>query len=134
MYLSELRGTQKELFLDLCIHLSMSDGDFVDIEKNTILQMCKEMEINERLTPVANFDDALKQLAEDTTIREKRIILLEIGGIILADGIFSSEEENAMKKIADSLEIDYFQCEKVISMVRDLYEVYLKIGSFLSSK
>lgn len=134
MFLSELKNTQKELFLDLCIHLSMSDGDFVDSEKNTILQMCKEMEIKERFTTVVNFDDALNQLAENATLREKRIILIEIAGVILADGIFASEEESAMRKISDSLEIDYSQCEKVVSMVQDLYGIYSKIGSFLTSK
>ena len=52
--------------------------------------MCKEMGISERIVPVVNFDDALNQLTESTTIREKRIILLEIGGVVLADGVFSS--------------------------------------------
>lgn len=134
MFLSELRNAQKELFLDLSIHLSMSDGYFVDSEKNTILQMCKEMEINERFTPVVDFEDALNQLAEDATIREKRIILIEAAGIILADGVFASEEKNAMRKISDSLAVDYSQCEKVISLVQDLYEIYSKFGSFLISK
>lgn len=134
MFLSELKNAQKELFLDLCIHLSMCDGDFSNSEKNTILQMCKEMEINERFTPGVVFDDALSQLAENASVREKRIILIEIAGIILADNVFASEEKNSLKKISDSLEIDYSQCEKVISMVQDLYVVYSKIGSFLTSK
>lgn len=134
MFLSELKDTQKELFLDLSIHLVKCDGDFADVERNTISQMCKEMEINERFTPVVNFDDALNQLTESATIREKRIILLEIGGVILADGVFSSEEKSAMKEISDLLKIDYFQCEKVIAMIQDLYEVYSKIGLYLSSK
>lgn len=88
MFLSELRDTQKELFLDLSIYLSMRDGNFADVEKNTIIQMCKEMGIDKRLVPVLNFDDVLNQLAESVTIREKRIIILEIGGVILADVFF----------------------------------------------
>ena len=134
MFLSELRDTQKELFLDLSIYLSMRDGNFADVEKNTIIQMCKEMGIDKRLVPVLNFDDVLNQLAESVTIREKRIIILEIGGVILADGFFSTEEESAMKQISDSLKIDYSQCKKAIAMIQDLYEGYSKIGSFLSSK
>lgn len=134
MFLSELNDTQKELFLDLSIHLSMCDEEFVDDERNTILQMCKEMGISERIVPVVNFDDALNQLTESTTIREKRIILLEIGGVVLADGVFSSEEKKAMLKISDSLKVDYSQCERAIEMIRDLYRIYSKIGSFLSSK
>ncbi|MCM1251669.1 MAG: TerB family tellurite resistance protein [Clostridium sp.] len=134
MFLFELKNTQKELFLDLSIYLSMSDGEFADSEKNIILQMCKEMGIKERFTPVVNFDDALNQLAENATIREKRIILLEIVGVILVDGVFAPEEESIMRKISNSLAIDYSQCEKAISIVQDLYKVYSKVGSFLTSK
>lgn len=51
----------------------------------------------------------------------------------MADGVFSSEEKKAMIKISDSLKVDYSQCERVIEMIRDLYRIYSKIGSFLSS-
>ena len=134
MFLAELNDTKKELFLDLSLHLSMCDGEFVDAEKSAILQMCREMEVAERFAPDNDFDDALNQIAEGATIREKRIILLEIGGVILADGAFSAEEEGAMKRIADFLEVDYSHCEKVILIIQDLYKVYSQIGSFLSGR
>lgn len=134
MFLSELRNEQKELFLDLSIHLSMSDGKFSDSEKNTIRQMCKEMGIDERLKKKVEFDIALNRLSENATIREKRIILLEIAGIVMADGVYSPEEKTAVENIATALSVDYSHCEDAISLIKDLFVLYSKIGNFLSGK
>lgn len=134
MFLSELKDEQKDLFLDLGIHLSMSDGEFSDTEKNTIRQMCREMGIDERLEENVEFDIALNRLSENATVREKRIVLLEIAGIVMADGVYSPEEKATVENISNALEVDYFHCENAISLVKDLFAVYSKIGGFLSSK
>lgn len=134
MYLSELRGEQKELFIDLGIHLSMSDGDFSSVEKNMIRQMCKEMEVSERLEKKVEFEVALNRIGENATVREKRIVLLELAGIVMADGVYSPEEQKAVEQIASALEIDYSHCENAILLIKDLFVVYSKMGNFLSSK
>ncbi len=134
MFLSELKDEQKDLFLDLGIHLSMSDGRFSDIEKNTIRQMCKEMEIGERLEANIEFDAALNRLSENATVREKRIVLLEMAGIVMADGVYSPEEKTTVENISNTLGVDYPRCENAISLIKELFAVYSKIGDFLSSK
>lgn len=134
MYLSELKDEQKELFLDLGIHLSMSDGDFSSHEKNTISQMCTEMGIAERFEQNVEFDTALSRLSEIATIREKRIILIELAGIVMADGVYSPEEKAVVENITKILEVDHAQYEKVIALIKDLFVVYSEIGDFLSSK
>ena len=134
MFLSELKDDQKDLFLDLCILLSKSDGDFADSEKNTIRQMCKEMGIDERLNENIEFGKALSRLNENATVREKRIILLEIAGIVMADGVYAPEEKAAVESISNVFGIDYSYSEKAISLITDLFAVYSKIGEFLSSK
>lgn len=134
MFLSELKDEQKELFLDLVIHLSMSNGEFVDAEKAMVHQMCREMEIAERLETKVEFDEALSRLSKNAYVREKRIILLELAGIVMADGVYDSEEKAAVEKIADALCIDYSHCENAISLIKDLFDVYSKIGNFISSK
>ena len=92
MFLSELKDEQKDLFLDLGIHLSLS------------------------------------------VVREKRFVLLEIAGVVMADEVYSSEEKAEVKKISDALGVDYSHCEDAISLVKDLFVVYSKIGNFLSNK
>lgn len=134
MFLGELKSEQKELFLDLGICLSMSDGDFSALEKKMILEMCKEMGISERLDAKLDFKDAIEKIKEGITTREKRIILLETAGIVLADGEYSDDEMSVMKEIAATLEIDYSQVEEVVATVNNLLDVYSKIGEFLTKK
>lgn len=134
MFLSELKLEQKELFLDLGIHMSMSDGDFSASEKKMILEMCKEMGISERLDAKLELKDAIDKIKEGITAREKRIILLETAGIVLVDGEYSDDEMSVMKEIAAILEIDYSQVEEVVAIVNNLLDVYSKIGEFLTKK
>lgn len=134
MFLSELKDEQKDLFLDLGIHLSKSDGEFLGAEKDNIRQMCKEMGIEERLEENVEFDIALNRLSESATVREKRIVLLEIAGIVMADGVYSLEEKEMVENVSNVLGFDYSHFENVISLIRDLFVAYSKIGDFLSSK
>lgn len=134
MFLSELKPEQKELFLDLGIYLSLSDGNFVDSEKNMICQMCKEMEIGKRMVANLSFEEALDKIKNGATIRERRIILLETAGIVLADGVYTAEEERVTKKISDSLGIDFSQYKEAVETIKELKNVYSKIGTFLTNK
>lgn len=134
MFLSELKPTLKELFLDVAIYLSMSDGDFSSTEEKMLMDMCNEMGIEKRKIATMEYRDALKKISEDVTEREKRIILLEIAGIVLADGNYSEEEMNVVKEIGESLTIDYAKFKEVIVIVKELLDTYTKIGAYLSSK
>ena len=134
MFLAELRPEQKELFLDLVILLSKSDCVFDESEQKAIFEMCREMEINERTENQLELNEVLKKIGETAYTREKRIILLETAGIVLADGVYSEEEESMIKDISDSLKIEYEQYQEVLKTIQELYGVYKKIGDFLSGK
>lgn len=134
MFLAELKAEQRELFLDIGIALSMSDGDFSASEKKMILEMCREMGIAERLEPKSDIKSALKALKGGISAREKRIVLLEAAGIVLTDGEYSSDEVVAMKNIASELEIAYSEVEEVVGILGELLGVYTKIGQFLSKR
>lgn len=134
MFLAELRPEQKELFLDLVILLSKSDCVFDESEQKAISEMCREMEINERTENQLELNEVLKKIGETAYTREKRIILLETAGIVLADGVYSEEEESMIKDISDSLKIEYEQYQEVLKTIQELYGVYKKIGDFLSGK
>ena len=74
MYLQELKAEQKELFLDLSILLSSSDNNFSIEEKSLIKQICAEMQIEERYTSTAKFDDIVNKLVDISTKKHKRIM------------------------------------------------------------
>lgn len=134
MFLAELKPEQKELFLDLVICLSKSDGCFDESEQKVIIEMCREMGIKKRIDNRFEFKDALIKIKENITEREKRIILLETAGIVLADGNFSEDEAILIKNISDELQIEYDCYGDIIEMIKELYNVYSKIGTFLSGK
>lgn len=134
MFLVELRPEQKELFLDLGILLSKSDGAFNKAEKKVISEMCKEMGITERTENQLDLNEVLRRIRDTAYTREKRIILLETAGIVLADGTYSEEEKGVIKNISDSLKIEYSQYQEVLKTIQELYSVYKKVGDFLSGK
>ena len=96
--------------------------------------MCREMGIENRLEKEHTFEDALSLISAEITKREKRIVLLETAGIVLADGEFSEEEELLVKKISEGLGIEYSEYENVLETVKELLKIYSKIGEFLTKK
>ncbi len=134
MFLSKLKSEEMELFLDLGIHLASCDGDFALVEKENIIQMCQEMGIEKRLDAKLSFNEALEQLSKLSNNYEKKIILLELAGIVMADGVCSPEEKELLMNIITTLNMKDSDCDAVIKLVSSLYSVYSEIGNYLASK
>ena len=134
MYLQELKAEQKELFLDLSILLSSSDNNFSIEEKNLIKQICAEMQIEERYTTAAEFDDIVDKLVDISTRKHKRIMLIELAGIILVDGEYSDEEKQFINAIGEKFSIPSVEIDKMILSVSKLYDVYEKFSMFINGE
>lgn len=134
MYLQELKAEQKELFLDLSILLSSSDNNFSIEEKSLIKQICAEMQIEERYTSTAKFDDIVNKLVDISTKKHKRIMLIELAGIILVDGEYSDEEKQFLDDVGKKFSIPKVEIEKMILRVSELYDVYKKFSMFINGE
>ena len=101
MYLSLLDNEKKHLFLDLELYMSCSDGEFSIDEKNIIDVHCLEMEIdNNNYQPDLPKDLLLNKLKTSLTIKEKKIFILELMAVVLADGDFHENEHEIMLQLA----------------------------------
>ena len=134
MYLNELKTEQKELFLDLSVNLAMSDNNFSYVEKNLIKQLCREMNINEKYNTDKSFDDIINNLSEICNEREKRIIIIELAGIVMIDNQYSEDEKKLIEDIVSTFDIDYKEFETLLKVINELYAVYKKMGDFLQKK
>ena len=134
MYLGELKEAQKNLFLDLCINLAMSDERFAHEEKTMLKQMCHEMGIDERYSTEKSVADAINELAESATDREKRIMIIELAGIIMADNVYHESEKKILKDLSEAFEISFDETEKIIPTISRLYNVYSNFAKFLTGK
>ncbi len=132
MYLSKLSKKQKEFFLDMCILLSYVDNDFAKEEKQIIEQLCDEMNIEPRYETTKDLEVILKEFADISSSREKRIVFIELLGIVMADKRIAEEEKEYMEVVLESFDMDRNELNDAFILVKELYEVYEKFAGFLN--
>jgi hypothetical protein len=124
MFLSLLKENNKELFLKVCVYASLANGVFADEEKAMIFAYCREMNIAER---IPESDDGLESVLKDLVVScdavEKKIVVLEILGLIKSDGVYDEKEKLFMKQLADGLQIN----ESVVDKLNSLLEIYVAV-------
>lgn len=124
MFLNLLQESNKELFLKVCVHASLANNIFAEEEKEIIYAYCREMNIREHIPSESeDFEEIVHTLGEQADDVEKKIIILEILGLIKADGIYDEMERCFMEKIAEGLKIH----KSVLSKFNSLLEIYLAI-------
>lgn len=132
MYLNKLKSDLKEIFLDLCIYAVNSDSCFEKQEKNMLDAYCDEMHISPRYEAIKSFDEVLDVITSSISDTEKHIILLEISALILSDGSYDCGEQQFMKQLTESLNINNIELEYVITMLNKLTDVYKEIDEYIS--
>lgn len=87
-------------------------------------QYCIEMDITFNKTHlIEDFEYVLARINEICNIHEKKIIVFELVGLILADGNLHDKEKDAMNNMIELFEINekYFDdCKKLIAEYYDL--------------
>ena len=134
MYLNYLRTKQKELFLDLSIITSKVDNNFNDEEKNLIEQLCQEMNIEIRYETDNLLEDIVASLEEISSTKEKKIILLELLGLVLVDNKEDVSEVQLIKVVKEKFAITNDEVEKATLLVKQLYHVYSDFSSFINEQ
>lgn len=132
MYLGQLSNEKKELFLDLSIHVALSNNDLAAEEKATIDAYCDEMGL-----PASDYvakkdlQEVLEELKMKCTNTEKNIILIEIVGLMMSDSIYDTMEEKFMKDVQAALGISDEKVEKAILAVRQLMQAYKMLNEII---
>lgn len=124
MYLSILNEDQKNLFLDVCIYLSKTDGRFANEEEKLLYNLCDEMHIEYRNETYSKIDDAIKKLSSSSNKKIKRMLILELIGIVFADGVIEKVEIDFVKNVIKEFGLDEEEFEEAFGLVERLYNVY----------
>lgn len=131
MYLSKLSKKQKALFLEVCASLSVIDNEFAEEEKNVIDQLCEEMRIKPKYNPTMDINEAVSKIASISNPREKKMIAIELIGLVMADGKVADEEKSLMKIVFNVFGLMEKDLDEAIVLVGDLYSTYNKFASFI---
>lgn len=135
MYLHLLSETNKTLFMAIAQAICSADGNFSDSERFMLDAYAKEMNLD--LDEVDASDDveaAVDRLAEMASSQEKRIIVLELVGLSLADLDFSEEERVFLQDVVDKFDISkhfVMQCETVIG---HYFEIQKEFNQLVASE
>ena len=132
MYLARLSEKQKDLFLDVCINLSKTDNDFAKEEKEVIGQLCDEMNLEPRYETNKNSNNLINELAKISNQNEKRMIVIELIGIVIADKKIADNERDFMNGLLKAFEMDPGELDEAIVLVNKLYDVYGKFADFIN--
>ncbi|MBB1406103.1 hypothetical protein H5079_10795 [Pseudoalteromonas sp. SG44-5] len=113
MYLSELSIGEKKNFLELAYYAMGLNGELKEEEKEIFQSFVYECELPKySLEKQERIDSVIKVLAKSET-RNKRILLIELFGILLADGEVCDAEAQYMDKIGLAFDIDNYEIRKI---------------------
>ena len=108
MFLNQLSEREKKAFLELTVHVSNSNGVFADEEKAMIQEYCKEMEIKEfNMDNIVPLEEIIGEIKK-SSLHIKKIILLEILGLVYADGTYDADEKSFVLNFVNFYDIVYY--------------------------
>ena len=121
MFLKYLKEENKKCFLKLCVHAALANEVFATEEQRMIEEYCQEMNIPKDIPDTSeSFEKVLQDIANNTNDMEKNIIVLEILGLIKADGMYDDKEKEFMEKLVKEIGVK----EELLSKLNSLLEIY----------
>lgn len=124
MFLNQLNQENKESFLKICVLASLSNDVFAQEEREMISAYCREMNIPDNI-PDCNesLEEVLNNLVDKASDIDKKIILLEIIGLLKSDGLYDEKEMIFIGSLVKGLNIK----EEVLSKIISLLEIYTTV-------
>lgn len=129
MYLSILEREQKKLFYQLAVAIASVDGVCSDEEKIMLNSYCKEMDLKYPEIDIKPIDEILQKLNEITNIQEKKIIIFEVVGLVLADKVCNVKEEEVLRNIEKEFDMDSNYTNKCKELILEYLRLQEKINT-----
>lgn len=106
MFLDQLNSKEQEAFLSLSVHAAKANGVVEEEEKDMIEEYCREMGISffdaENVIPI----EKVVESYADSEIQCRKIVLLEILGLVYADGTYDVKEKEFIRNFAQNICLD----------------------------
>ncbi len=123
MYLSELNIGEKKNFLELAFYAMGLNGEHKQEEQQIFNSFINECELSSyEPKKQQNIESVIKVIAKSAN-KNKRIVLIELFGIILADNEFCDAEEAFIEKLSLSLKFDDYQVKKIKRWVEAMNDI-----------
>lgn len=128
MFLSKLNNKEKEMFLDIAVYTAQSNGIVEDVEKELIMQYCREMGVSFYDISKLHSMQELVDFFSNVSKEKKRIVVLELLGLCYADGCMDAIETAFTEKFAQDIGLS----EEIYNMIKKDVEEYSIILGIIS--
>lgn len=134
MYLNVLNEEQKELFIDMCIHVALSNNQFAEEEKNCIDLYCQEMGISTpRYEARSSYNATVEAVRCSCGAKELKIIVLELAALVLSDKKYEQLEKDFMADLMLRLNISMEEFESLINSIQVLNKTYSELDAWIQA-
>lgn len=132
MFLGQLSDKEKNAFISLSVHASNSNGVFAEEEKVMIQEYCKEMGI-----PFFDADNAISMdevvaVFKESELKIKKIVLLEILGLVYSDEVFDDTEKGFINEYAQKIGLTDEDVAKQTVAIKEYLEALKKVAEAIS--
>lgn len=131
MFLNQLSEKEKESFASLTIHAAKANG-VIEQEENIMMQeYCNEMNILYVDIDDATAMDEIVGVFVNSSERVKKIVLLELLGLMYADGTYDNEEKTFVDNFAVKIGFNVETITKINEVLIEYLDVTKKILKIL---
>lgn len=128
MFLGKLNNKEKEMFLDIAVYTAQSNGIVEDVEKELIMQYCREMGVSFYDISKLHSMQELVDFFSNVSKEKKRIVVLELVGLCYVDGCMDSIETAFTEKFSRDIGLS----PEIYSMIKKDVEEYSIILGIIS--
>lgn len=132
MFLGQLSEKEKNAFISLSVHASNSNGVFAEEEKVMIQEYCREMDIPFFDANNAISMDEVVDIFKDSELRIKKIVLLEILGLVYSDGEYDDSEKGFISEYAKKIGLTDEDIAKQTIAIKEYLEALKKVAEAIS--
>lgn len=135
MFLNQLNENEKELFLDLCGHAVVVDGDFELEEMEAIARCCYEMMLPNHMPDTEQpLGYILSEINTEASVQEINIIVLELIFLLKKDGEFENKEKRFMNTLTDILGVSQEKYTRLLSLAESYIEIHAELEKEINSE
>ena len=132
MYLNILNEEQKELFVDMCIYVALSNNQFAEEEKHCIDLYCQEMGIETpRYEARASYNATVEAILCSCGTKEIKIIAMELAALVLSDSKYEQLEKDFMSDLVCRFGISSNEFEALIKNIQVLNATYSELDKWI---
>lgn len=134
MYLSELNIGEKKNFLELAHYAMGLNGSHKQEEKEVFLSFVHECALpSYDLSKQEKIESVIKVISKSAN-KHKRIVLLELFGILLADGDFCEKEADFIEQLSDEMGFEGYEVKKIQRWVEAMNDLFLEGQQLLNKE